>query len=40
MKDILRHKSVKETEIYAHLSVSAARNAVEMLSVNSVETQK
>ena len=40
VKDILRHRSVKETEIYAHLSVSAARNAVEMLSVNSVETQK
>jgi site-specific recombinase XerD len=36
VKDILRHKSVKETEIYAHLSISAARNAVEMLSVNSL----
>lgn len=31
IKEILRHKSIKETERYAHLSRDATRNAVEML---------
>lgn len=35
VKEILRHKSVKETEIYAHLSKQAVRNAVEILSLES-----
>ncbi|MCP4648617.1 MAG: tyrosine-type recombinase/integrase [PVC group bacterium] len=32
VKDVLRHKSVRETEIYAHLSEDAVRKAVESLS--------
>jgi site-specific recombinase XerD len=34
VKDLLRHASVKETEIYAHLSKTTTRNAVEMLSLS------
>jgi integrase/recombinase XerD len=33
VKDILRHKSIKETEIYAHLSKEVIRNEIEKLSV-------
>lgn len=31
IKELLRHKSIRETEIYAHLSRETTRNAVEML---------
>lgn len=31
VKELLRHKSVQETEIYAHLSNKATRNAIELL---------
>lgn len=32
VKDILRHRSIKETEIYAHLSKEAVATAVQLLS--------
>jgi len=34
VKEILRHMSVKETEVYAHLSNQAVKNAVDVLSVD------
>lgn len=33
IKDILRHRSIKETEIYAHLSQECVQNAIERLSL-------
>lgn len=33
VRDILRHASIRETEIYAHLSKEAVRGAIELLSV-------
>ena len=33
-KDILRHASIRETEIYAHLSKEATRTAIDLLTVH------
>jgi site-specific recombinase XerD len=33
VKDILRHASIRETEIYAHLSKNAVRQGVDTLPV-------
>lgn len=44
VRDLLRHASVKETEIYAHLSKESKRNAVNLLKgikpSNTVEFQE
>jgi integrase/recombinase XerC len=34
VRDILRHASIRETEIYAHLSKEAVRGAIELLTVS------
>ena len=34
VKDILRHASIRETEIYAHLSKEATRTAIDLLTVH------
>ncbi len=34
VKEILRHMSVKETDVYAHLSNQAVKNAVDVLSID------
>jgi site-specific recombinase XerD len=33
VKEILRHKSIRETEIYAHLADDTTRKAVDLLSI-------
>jgi site-specific recombinase XerD len=38
VKDILRHASIKETEIYSHLSQDAIQTAVEKLSIDPTKT--
>ena len=38
VKEILRHKSVKETEVYAHLSNMAVKNAVEVLWIDNLKS--
>lgn len=38
VKDILRHASIRETEIYAHLSKDATQTAVELLTASSSTT--
>ena len=39
VRDILRHASIRETEIYAHLSKEATRSAIEQLSVHNTTSQ-
>jgi integrase len=38
VKELLRHASVKETEVYAHLSRESTRTAVKKLSIASLKT--
>ncbi len=37
VKELMRHASVKETEVYAHLSKEATRSAVELISTEGLE---
>lgn len=38
VKELLRHKSIDETQIYAHLSIESTQNAIEKLSLDFIST--
>jgi site-specific recombinase XerD len=40
IKDLLRHASIRETEIYAHLSKKSTEYAVQQLNLDEIEDKK